>query len=55
MDCGRQEVGEPAFSAGRFSEARTLFEGLCLSEELEEFLTIPAYQHLLTAEAREKA
>ena len=55
MDRGRQEVGEPAFSAGRFSEARTLFEGLCLSEELEEFLTIPAYQHLLTAEAREKA
>jgi malate synthase len=55
MECVRQEVGEPAFTAGRFSEARELFQCLCLSEELEEFLTIPAYQHRLPPEALEKA
>ena len=37
------EVGPERFDAGRFEEARRLFEHLCCSERLEEFLTIPAY------------
>lgn len=37
------EVGPERFAAGRFDEARSLFERLCCSERLEEFLTIPAY------------
>ncbi|MGH6993477.1 MAG: malate synthase A [Caulobacteraceae bacterium] len=36
----------PGFSAGRFAEARRLFEGLCLAEDFEEFLTLPAYEIL---------
>jgi malate synthase len=39
----RDEVGEEAFAAGRWQEARRLFEQVALAEEFEEFLTIPAY------------
>ncbi|MCA2977202.1 MAG: malate synthase A [Myxococcaceae bacterium] len=39
------------FAGGQFSEARTLFRALCTSETFEEFLTVPAYQRLLTTEA----
>jgi len=40
------EVGAERFSRGRFAEARSLFERLSISEVLEEFLTIPAYEML---------
>jgi malate synthase len=42
----RAQVGEQAFSAGRFEEARTLFEEVALSEQFVEFLTLPAYGHV---------
>jgi malate synthase len=31
---------------GRWDDARALFEEVALSDELAEFLTIPAYEHL---------
>jgi malate synthase len=40
------EVGPERFRAGRFPEARTLFERLSTQEWLEEFLTLPAYELL---------
>jgi malate synthase len=39
----RDEVGPARFDGGRFDEARSLFEQVATSDELEEFLTIPAY------------
>jgi len=41
----REELAE--YSNGRFSEARTLFRALSLSDDLDDFLTIPAYRQLL--------
>jgi hypothetical protein len=32
------------------ADATALFERLCLAEELEPFLTLPAYRHLLEIE-----
>ena len=40
------EVGPDRFRAGRFPEARQLFERLSTQERLEEFLTLPAYEIL---------
>ncbi|PSR37704.1 MAG: malate synthase A [Sulfobacillus thermosulfidooxidans] len=42
----RQERGESAFNAGKFSEAIALFEEVALGEDFPEFLTIPGYAHL---------
>lgn len=47
----RAEVGDTAFSGGRFPQARALFEQLCLAETFEEFLTLPAYDMLCADEA----
>jgi malate synthase A len=48
MDRIRLEVGEARFAAGRFREARTLFERLGTATEFVEFLTLPAYEILET-------
>jgi malate synthase len=42
----RQEVGAARFDRGHFPAARKLFEQVATSENLEEFLTIPAYDVL---------
>jgi malate synthase len=42
----RSAVGEERFAAGRYGEARELFEQVALSNEFEEFLTLPAYDRL---------
>jgi malate synthase len=42
----RDAVGEEVWRAGRPEETREIFEGVALSEELIEFLTIPAYRYL---------
>ncbi|MTI21557.1 malate synthase A [Fulvivirga sp. RKSG066] len=40
----KEHIGEEAFANGRFPEAIKLFDELIKSDELKEFLTIPAYQ-----------
>ncbi len=42
----RREVGEQTWTQGRPAETREIFEGVCLSEELVEFLTLLAYAYL---------
>ena len=42
----RAEVGEETWAAGRPDETREIFERVALSDELLEFLTIPAYAYL---------
>ncbi len=43
----RDEVGAARFDRGRFPAARALFERVALSDELEDFLTLPAYDTLV--------
>jgi malate synthase len=42
----KSAVGDDAFSKGRYDEAREIFEGVALSKEFKEFLTIPAYEKI---------
>jgi malate synthase len=42
----REQVGEQVWRAGRPADTREIFEGVALSPELIEFLTIPAYEYL---------
>jgi malate synthase len=42
----REQVGEKTWAAGRPDQTREIFEQVALSEELLEFLTLPAYQYL---------
>ena len=42
----RESVGDDVWRAGRPEETREIFEGVALSSELIEFLTIPAYRYL---------
>ena len=42
----RMTMGDEAFQSGRFALARQLFEQLLTSEELDEFLTLGAYEHV---------
>jgi malate synthase len=42
------EVGEPRFVGGRFAEARALFERLALADDFADFLTLPAYEQIVT-------
>jgi malate synthase len=40
----RERIGEVAFAAGRFADARALFERVALADEFVDFLTLPAYE-----------
>jgi hypothetical protein len=42
----RAEAGATRFDRGHFPEARRLFDQVATTDELEEFLTIPAYDVL---------
>lgn len=42
----RQMIGDEAYNLGRFKEAVEIFDSLVLSDELQDFLTIPAYEYL---------
>ncbi len=48
MERIRGQVGSERWSSGRFHEARELFEGLSTSEECARFITLPAYEQLLS-------
>ena len=43
----REEFGEEFFAEGRFQEAADLFEEVALAETFPEFLTLPAYEHIV--------
>jgi malate synthase len=43
----REEVGAKRFERGHFDQARSLFVAVATSDELQEFLTIPAYEALV--------
>jgi malate synthase len=43
----RGELGAGRFDAGRFAEARSLFDRMSTSDEFNEFLTLPAYEELI--------
>jgi malate synthase len=42
----RESVGEERFAAGRYDEARQLFEQVALADDFTEFLTLPAYEKI---------
>jgi malate synthase len=42
----RDRIGDEAFAAGRWDDARALFTDLALADELADFLTIPAYERM---------
>ena len=44
----RQEVGDARFGQGRFDLARELFVRISTADELADFLTLPAYEHILS-------
>jgi malate synthase len=46
MDKIRELVGDEAFEAGRYGEARDLFWQMTVADAFEEFLTLPAYARL---------
>ena len=46
MGAIRQEVGEARFDSGHFGKARELFDAMIRSQDLVEFLTLPAYDEL---------
>jgi malate synthase len=43
----REEFGDDFFAEGRYQEAADLFEEVALAETFPEFLTLPAYQHIV--------
>jgi malate synthase A len=49
MDRLHVELGDRRFQAGRFPEARALFERMSTAPEFGEFLTLPAYEILTGA------
>ena len=42
----REAVGAEAWARGRFELAASIFESLVTSPELEDFLTLAAYDHI---------
>ena len=46
MEAIAQLVGPERFATGRFGQARRIFEDVALSDDFEDFLTIPAYEQL---------
>ena len=46
LDKVRASVGEQTYVAGRYDDARELFEQVALADEFVEFLTLPAYARL---------
>ena len=42
----QEEVGQSSLASGKFLEAKKLLNDLVLSEELTDFLTLPAYRSI---------
>ena len=41
-----EEVGQNSLNSGKFVEAKVLLKDLVLSDELTDFLTLPAYRSI---------
>jgi malate synthase len=41
-----EEVGQDSLNSGKFVEAKALLKDLVLSDELTDFLTLPAYRSI---------
>ena len=46
-----KRVGRERWTSGRFAEAAALFDRLIEARQLEDFLTLPAYDELLKIES----
>jgi len=44
----RAGLGQDGFDKSKFKDARVIFEAVALTKEFPEFLTLPAYEYLLT-------
>ncbi len=44
----RRELGDARYDGGKFPLARELFESVATAETLADFLTLPAYEHILS-------
>ena len=42
----KDEIGQNLYSNGKFDLAVELFSNMITSSEFDEFLTLPAYQHI---------
>ena len=42
----RASVGEGGFTGGRWDDARALFADMALSDDYQDFLTLPAYERM---------
>ena len=42
----RAAIGDETYSAGRFDDARAVFEEVAVGDEFVEFLTLPAYERI---------
>ena len=41
-----KEIGEKRFNDGKFQLASEIFKSMIISENFDEFLTLPAYKHI---------
>ena len=48
MEKTRDAVGAAAFEAGRYADAERLFQSLIEADACTEFLTLPAYDRLVS-------
>ncbi len=46
----RDMLGDKGFAAGKYEEGAKMFEQLTLADDFVEFLTLPAYEHLVSHE-----
>ena len=42
----QEEVGQTTLDSGKFVEAKSILKDLVLSDELTDFLTLPAYRSI---------
>ena len=42
----KKEIGDDSFHLGKFERAKSIFEDITLSDDIDEFLTLKAYEEL---------
>ncbi len=46
LDKIKNEIGVERFNSGKFDHASTLFKDMIISDNFDEFLTLPAYNYI---------